>query len=145
MIFKGSARGDEKAFMVVQNVTAGGAQSITTGYPVGLAMAAASFNGTQAILGGTTGAQGFLGIAYRDIAPNAYADIQIYGPTASVLLSNAGSSVTINTGDPLIPAPAGFYSGNPSYVAAGLKYIIATNLPAALSAVAYASGFVRTI
>lgn len=142
MIFKGSALGDEKAFMTGKNVSA---SSITTGLPVNLAMAAASFNGTNVIVGTTASTQGFVGVAYRDIAPNAYADWQVYGPTASVLLSNTGTSITINLGDPLVPGPSGFFSGNPTYLNSGLKYIIVSNVPVAMSASAYASGFVRAI
>lgn len=146
MLFKGAAYGDEKAFMVIQ-VNPGQSQSLTTGYPVQLAMAAASFNGTQATtaIGGTTLTQGFIGIAYKDIPANAYGTIQNLGPVASVLLSNAGTSITINLGDPLIPAPAGFYSGNPTYLVSGLKYVIASNVPVAVSAVAYCSGYIRAI
>jgi|ERR1700761_4911527 len=142
MLFKGASRGDEKAFMTVQNVSA---SSITTGYPAVLAAAAASFNGTQAIVSAGASGQGFIGIAFYDIPPNAYGLIQNLGPTASVFLSNVGTSITINLGDPLVPGPAGFFSANPTYLASGFKYIIATNVPAAVSAAGYASGYVRAI
>lgn len=142
MLFKWAARGDEKAFMTIQNVSA---SSITTGYPVVLAQAAASFNGTQAIVGAGAGPTGFIGIAFQDIPPNAYGLIQNLGPTASVFLSNVGTSITINLGDPLVPGPSGFFSGAPTYANGGFKYIIATNVPLAVSAAGYASGYVRAI
>lgn len=142
MLFKWAARGDEKAFMSIQNVSA---SSITTGFPVLLAAAAASFNGTQAIVGANTGNTGFIGIAFQDIPPNAYGLIQNLGPTASVFLSNVGTSLTINLGDPLTPGPAGFFSANPLFNVGGLKYILATNVPLAISAAAYCSGYVRAI
>lgn len=145
MLFKGSSYGDEKAYMTIQ-VNPGQAQSLTTGYPVVLAMAAASFNGTQATTGtNSTLNQGFIGIAYKDLAANSYGTIQNLGPVASVLLSNVGTSVTINSGDALFPAAGGFFSGGPTYLNSGFKYIIASNVPAAVSASAYASGYVRCI
>ena len=142
MLFKWAARGDEKAFMAIQNVSA---SSITTGFPVLLAAASASFNGTQVIVGANTGNTGFIGIAYVDIPPNAYGLIQNLGPTASVFLSNVGSSLTINLADPLVPGPAGFFSGNPLFNVSGFKYILASNVPAAVSAAGYCSGYVRAI
>lgn len=142
MLFKFASYGDEKAFMTVQNI---GAQSMTTGSPVILAQAAASFNGTQAQVYVSSGAQGFIGVAYKDIAANAYGLIQNLGPTASILLSNVGTSITINIGDALIPAPAGFFSGGPTYLNSGFKYVIASNVPAAVSGSAYCSGYIRAI
>jgi hypothetical protein len=142
MLFKSSARGDEKAFMTIQNVSA---SSITTGYPAMLATASASFNGTQAIVGSGGGLTGFIGVAYVDIPPNAYGLIQNLGPIASVFLSNVGTSITINLGDPLTPGPAGFFSGAPTFANSGFKYIIATNVPLAVSAAGYCSGYVRAI
>ena len=142
MLFKGSAYGDEKAFMSINNVSA---SSITTGYPAVLAQASASFNGTNAIVYSGSGATGFIGVAYKDIPPNSYGLIQNLGPIASVLLSNVGTSLTINLGDPLVPGPAGFFSGSPTYANGGLKYVLATNVPVAISASAYASGYIRAI
>lgn len=142
MLFKTAAYGDEKAFMTVQNISA---QSLTTGTPIVLAQAAASFNGTQAQVYVSSGGQGFIGVAFKDIAGNSYGLIQNLGPTASILLSNTGSSLTINIGDPLIPGPGGFFSGGPTYLNSGFKYVIASNVPVATSAVAYCSGYIRAI
>jgi hypothetical protein len=142
MLFKWAARGDERAFMVVQNVSA---SSITTGYPVLLATASASFNGTQAIVGAAAGLTGFIGVAFQDVPPNAYGLIQNLGPTASVFLSNVGSSLTINVGDPLVPGPVGFFSAAPTFANGGFKYVLASNVPVAVSAAGYASGYVRAI
>lgn len=142
MLFKTAAYGDEKAFMTVQNV---GLQSMTTGNPVVLATASASFNGTQAIVYAGSGATGFIGVAYKDIPGNAYGLIQNLGPTASILLSNTGTSLTINVGDPLVPGPAGFYSGAPTYANSGFKYVLASAVPVSVSGAAYASGYIRAI
>jgi hypothetical protein len=142
MLFKQSARGDERAFMTVQNVSA---SSITTGMPAVLAAAAASFNGTQVIVYAGANPQGFVGVAAADIAPNAYGLIQNLGPIASILLSAVGTSITINLNDPLVPAPVGFFSGAPTYANGGFKYVFASNIPPAVSAAAYCSGYIRAI
>lgn len=144
MLFKQAAQGDERAYMTVFNCVA---QSITTGYAVQLALGTSSFNGTNAIpnTSGSLAGAGFIGIAFKDIPGNSYGLIQSLGFVASVLLSAVGTSITINIGDPLLPAPAGFFSGNPTYFGGGFKYIMASNLPAAVSAAAYASGYIRAI
>lgn len=142
MLFKHAAFGDEKAFMSVQNVSA---SSITTGFPVLLATANASFNGTNVIVGANSGNTGFVGVAFQDLPPNSYGLIQNLGPTASILLSNVGTSITINNGDPVVPGPAGFFSAAPTYANSGFKYVLVSNTPAAVSAAGYASGYVRAI
>src|SRR5689334_3862261 len=98
MLFKHAARGDEKIYGTYQNVEA---SSLTTGYAVAIAQgtSGASFNGTQVCLAasGATGRQtGWIGIAAQDIAPNAYGIVQMFGPVASVFVSNVGTSITIN-------------------------------------------------
>ena len=106
MLIKEAALGDERLYLTYKNVEA---SSLTTGYAVALAQgtSGASFDGTQACLAGTaaTGRQtGWIGISARDIAPNAYGIIQVYGPVNSVFVSNVGTSITINTGDACVPA-----------------------------------------
>ena len=153
MLFKHAARGDERAFITVKNVEA---SSITTGYAVAIKIAtAASFDGTQAVMtrSGTAGdLPGFIGIAVQDIASNAFGLVQIFGSCASVLLSNMGTSITINTGDPLTPsAVAGALSsvlGAPTYAGSGFGYVIASNVPTntlSQAAPLYVSGFIRCI
>src|SRR5690348_7440564 len=103
MLWKHAAQGDERGFGTYKNVEA---SSLTTGYGVAYASASASFDGTQVALAGSgaVGRQfGFIGIAVKDIAPNAYGLIQTHGATASVWISNVGTSITINVGDPLVP------------------------------------------
>lgn len=147
MLIKHAARGDERIYTTYQNVEA---SSITTGYAAALALgtAGASFNGTQACLAGSGAAgrqTGWLGIASADIAPNAFGLIQQYGPVASVFISNVGTSITINVGDPLVPgAQAGsLFSGAPTYAASGFAFLVASNTAAAVSASAMISGFMR--
>lgn len=151
MLFKHSARGDERAFMTVKNVEA---TSITLGMGVALCIGTtASFDGTSSVRpasGTAANLPGFLGVAVQDIASNAFGLVQIFGACASVLLSNVGTSVTIASGDPLIPSPAAglFSSAVPSYAASGFGWVIASQAPANTLSVAsplYCSGFVRGI
>ena len=151
MLFKQSARGDERAFITVKSVEA---TSITMGMGVALIIGTtASFDGTSAVRtasGTAANLPGFLGVAVQDIASNAFGLVQIFGNCASVLLSNVATSITIATGDPLIPAPGSgmFSSAVPSYAASGFGWVIASNVPANTLSVAaplYCSGFVRAI
>jgi hypothetical protein len=147
MLWKQAALGDERAFMTIKNMP-GNAQSLTTGWPIQLALgtAGASFDGTQAITTvALTGGGTFIGVAYKDIGANAYGAIQTYGNCASVLLSNVGSSITINAGDPLVPGPAGFFSAAPTYANSGFRFVLASAVPPAVSGSAYCSGWVRTV
>lgn len=151
MLFKQSARGDERGFMTIKNVEA---SSITTGMGVSLRVGTnASFDGTSAVRSASgTGADlpGFLGVAVQDIPSNSFGLVQVFGNCASVLLSNQTTSITINPGDPLIPSPAAgaFASGAPTYAASGFGYVICSNAPTnttSIAAPAYVSGFVRAL
>lgn len=131
----------ENVYRVVQN--AEGA-TITTGLPVSLANT--STNGVLGVIANAAGDYpGFIGIAVEDIANNDFGRVQISGFVNSILLSNAGTSITINALDPLVPAPAGMYSAAPTYANSGFKFVIASNVPVAVSAAAYASGLIKTI
>lgn len=139
----------EKVQVTIRNVEA---TSITTGMAVALCIGtAASFDGIQSVRtasGTAANLPGFLGVALQDISSNGFGLVQMFGPVASVLLSNVGTSVTIAAGDPLIPSPAAglFSSGAPSYAASGFGWVIASNVPANTMSVAaplYCSGFVR--
>lgn len=146
MLFKHAALGDEKIFGTYQNVEA---SSLTTGYAVALATASASFNGTQACLAGTAafGRQvNWIGIAAKDIAPNAYGLVQMYGPVASVFISNVGSSLTLGVGAPMVPgALAGglFCIAAPTWATGGFAFLVLSNDLPAVSATGWASGFMR--
>lgn len=145
MLFKHAALGDERAFGTFRNVEA---SSLTTGYAVALAAAAASFNGTNACLAGSaaTGRQtGWIGIAVQDIAPNAYGLIQTYGYCASVFLSNVGTSITITLGDACVPGAlaGGLFSAVPTWLNAGFGVAVAISTPAAVSATGWMSAFVK--
>lgn len=88
----------EKVLINIQNVDA---SSITTGYGVALnvgdAAAVVSTDGVQSLIMGTNAAivPGFIGVALRDIAPNAYGLVQVWGYAASIALSGVGSSLTV--------------------------------------------------
>jgi hypothetical protein len=148
MLFKQAARGDERIYATYQNVEA---SSLTTGYAVALALgtAGASFSGTQACLAGTAavGRQtGWIGIAAADIAPNAYGLVQVYGPIASVFVSNVGTSITINVGDACVPAALSgsvFSAAAPTWAISGFGVIIASNTLPAVSATGWMSGFMK--
>ena len=131
----------EKVFISVKNVEGA---TITVGLPVGYALGTASNNGINAVIANAAADfPGFLGVAVADIPNNEYGRVQIAGYVGSILLSNVGTSITINAGDPLVPGPAGFFSAAPTYANSGFKWLTAQNVPAAISAAAYASGLLR--
>ena len=138
----------EKVFISVRDVSA---SSITRGYGACLAIGGNSFDGNAAVLSDSDGnaadLPGFIGVADADIAVNAYGLVQTWGFATSVFLSAVGSSITINQGNPLVPgrAPGGLFSLAPTYAASGLKFVLVSNTPPAISAAAYASGLVRCI
>lgn len=145
MLIKHAAYGDEKIFGTYKNVEA---SSLTTGWLVALAAAAASFDGTQACMAGTaaTGRQiNWLGVAAKDIAPNAYGLVQQYGLCASVYISNVGSSITITLGDACVPGAlaGGAFCAVPTWLNSGFACVIAVSCPAAVSAAGYMSGFMK--
>lgn len=153
MLFKQASAGDEKVFVTVKNVDTA---SITTGYGVMLAIGTgASFDGIQAVNCISTGAQslyGFLGVAVKDIAVNAFGLVQTYGNCLSVLYSNVGTSITIGAGNPLTPSSvAGAFSsvtGAATMAASAFGFIIASNPPAntlSQAAPLYGSGFIRAL
>ncbi len=151
MLFKQAALGDERAFVTGKNVEA---SSLTTGMAVALRIGtAASFDGTsvvRAASGNGSDLPGFLGIAVKDIPSNAYGLIQIYGNTASVMVSVTTTSITFTAGDPLIPsAVAGtMFSGVPTYLLSGFNWVICSNpstVTLSQAAPLWVSGFVRCI
>jgi len=142
MIFQRLNRSDpEKVYMAVQNKEGA---TVTTGRPVSLRNT--SCDGITVVVANAAGDYpGFCGVAHKDIANNDYGIVTVSGWVDSILLSNAGTSVTVNALDPLIPAPAGMYSGVPTYAASGFKFVIASNVPVALSAAGYCSGVIRML
>lgn len=132
----------EKVFISVKNVEGA---TITTGLPVAYALGTSN-DGVSAVRANAAGDYpGFIGVAVDDIANNDYGQVQISGFVNSILLSNVGSSITINAGDPLVPAAGGFFSGAPTYANSGFRWIAASNVPVAISAASYASGIIRMI
>lgn len=133
--------GAENVYRTVLN--AEGA-TITTGLPVSLVNT--STDGIKAVIANAAADYpGFLGVAVRDIPNNDYGLVQTSGWVNSILLSNAGTSITINANDPLVAAPAGFYSAAPTYANSGFKFLFASNVPVAVSAAAYASGLIKML
>ncbi len=131
----------ENVYMVVKSVEGA---TITTGLPVSLVNT--STDGVNAVIANAAADYpGFIGIAVQDIADNDYGRVQINGFVASVLLSNVGSSITINANDPLVPGPAGMFSAAPTYANSGFKWLTASNVPVAVSAAAYASGLIKVL
>jgi len=153
MIFKQAALGDERGFGTWKNTSG---TSITLGQAVCLAIGgAASFDGTQITLvasGAASNPPGFLGIAAANIPTGQYGLVQVFGNALSVQVSNMGTSITINTGDPLTPcALAGTLSsvlGAPTYAGSGFGWVICSNPPSNTLSQAsplYVSGFVRCL
>ena len=148
MLLKHAAQGDERIFGTYKNVEA---SSITTGYLVALAAAAASFDGTQACFAnsGATGRQiNWIGVAAKDIAPNAYGLVQQYGLCASVYLSNVGSSLTITLGDACVPGAlsGGAFCAVPTWANSGFACLVCVSFGGslgALSATGYMTGFMK--
>lgn len=141
----------EKVAICIKNVEA---TSITMGMAVAYCIGtAASFDGVNAVKpasGTAANLPGFIGVALQDIASNGFGLVQMFGSVASVLLSNVATSVTIASGDPLIPSPLGgfFSSGAPTYAASGFGWVIASAVPANTLSVAaplYCSGVVRAL
>lgn len=132
----------EKVIISVKNVEGA---TMTVGLPIGYALGVSN-DGVNAVICNAAGDKpGFLGVAVEDIPNNEYGRVQIAGYVGSILLSNAGTSITINVGDPLVPGPAGFFSAAPTYANSGFKWLAAQNVPVAVSAAGYASGLLRLL
>lgn len=131
----------ERVYMSIKNVEGA---TITTGLPVAYALGTSNDGISATIANAAADYPGFLGIALNDIPNNEYGRIQVAGFVNSVLISNVGTSITINAGDPLVAGPAGMFSGAPTYANSGFKWVAAaSNVPAAISAAAYVSGLIR--
>jgi len=130
--------------VVFKNVDGGG--SLTTGYGVRIVQTAASFDGISAITTTAATIKDFLGVVFKDTPINGFGKATCFGYAASVVISNVGTSITVNAGDTLKPgAVAGtFFSSVTDAAMTTLlgKYIVAgqTN---GISALAWVSGFVR--
>lgn len=141
--------GSEQVFRTVYNVEGA---TITTGLPVSVKPGGASINGVNAVVANAAGdLPGFIGIAMENIANNDYGLVQVNGLVNSVLLSNAGTSITYTAGDMLIPGPAGFtsvgvgtaYSGNGA-LTYNFKSVVNVDT-ATVSAVGYARGLINVL
>lgn len=124
--------------------------SLTNGYAVALAIGGNSFQGNNAVLpasGTAANLPGFIGVAVADIANTSYGLVQCWGFAVSALISQVGTSITINAGDPMVPGAlaGGLFSLAPTYAASGFKFLLASNVPAAISASAYISGLLRCL
>lgn len=143
MIFQQLNRTDsENVFVSVYNVEGA---TITLGLPVAYQVGASTDGVNAVIANAAADYPGFIGIAKKTIPANDYGLVQVGGFVASILLSNAGTSITINAGDPLVASPAGMFSGAPTYANSGFRFVIASNVPVAVSAAAYASGLLKLV
>ncbi len=119
--------------------------TITAGLPVAY-QNGVSMDGVNVVIANAAADfPSFIGVAFQDIPNNDFGLVQVGGFVSSILLSNVGSSITINSGDPLVPSAAGLFSGAPTYANSGFKFIQASNVPVAVSAAAYASGLIKLI
>ena len=118
---------------------------MTTGLPVAMQTTTSADGVNVVVANATADYRGFIGVAYEDIANTDYGLVQISGFVNSVLVSNEGTSTTINSGDPLVPAPVGVMSAVPTYANSGFKYLIASNVAVANSAASYCSGIIKMI
>lgn len=132
----------EKVFINGKNIEGA---TITTGLPVAYAQGTSMDGVGVVIANAAADYPGFIGIAVKDIANNDYGQIQIAGYVDSILISNAGSSITIAVGSPLVPSPAGMFSAAPTYANSGFRWVAAQNVPVAVSAAGYASGLIRMV
>lgn len=133
--------GQENVYRVIKNVEGA---TITTGRAVSLVNT--STDGVNAVIANAAADYpGFIGFAVQDIANNDYGRVQIGGFVNSILVSHVGTSITITPGDALFPAPAGVFSGAPTYANSGFKFATASNTPAAVSGVGYTSGLIKVL
>lgn len=132
----------EKVYIGIKNVEGA---TMTVGLPVAYVLGTSADGVNAVIANAAADYPGFIGVVVKNIANNDYGQVQIAGWCNSILLSNVGTSITVNAGDPLVPSPAGFASAAPTYANSGFRWIAASNVPAAVSAAAYASGLIRMI
>lgn len=145
----------EKILINVKNTDA---SSLTTGYGVafagGDAVLAVSADGVNALLLGTsanTGKQNFIGVAYRDIAANAYGLVQSWGLAASVACSfEANKTIGLLNGASLLQlsAASGLFTSTlaPEAISTYLgKYILNAATTNISGGVPYTSAFIRCI
>lgn len=132
----------EKVYIGIKNVEGA---TMTVGLPVAYVLGTSADGVNAVIANAAADYPGFIGVVVKNIANNDYGQVQIAGWVNSILLSNVGSSITINAADPLVPAAAGFFSAAPAYANSGFRWIAASNVPVAVSAAAYASGLLRMI
>ncbi len=143
MFFQQLNRKDaDNVYVSVYNVEGA---TITTGRAVALAVGASNDGVNAVIANAAADYPGFIGIAQKDIPANDYGLIQVSGFVNSVLISNVGSSITINAGDPLVPAPGGMFSAAPTYANSGFTWLFASNVPVAVSASGYVSGLIKML
>ena len=132
----------EKVYIGIKNVEGA---TMTVGLPVAYVLGTSADGVNAVIANAAADFPGFIGVVVRNIANNDYGQVQIAGWVNSILLSNVGTSITVNAGDPLVPSAAGFASAAPTYANSGFRWIAASNVPVAISAAAYASGLLRMI
>lgn len=136
----------DKIEVIIKNVDGSG--SMTTGMGVALAAAGASVDGVSAVKSAGTGARGFIGVARSDIPVNGFGLVTAWGLANSVLLSHAGTSITITAGDTLkFGGVAGTFFSSLAAEAFSTqlyKYVIGAD-SITISGPAYVRGIVRAL
>lgn len=131
---------------IVQSVKNGGAATISKGMLVAYIVAGASVDGISVLTAANTSTKGWLGIAEQDIPSNGYGLVCTRGLTASVMLSNVGTSITITAGDTLRNSPVAgmMFSSITDAAMTNLfyRYVISVDT-ATVSAISYVRGIVR--
>ncbi len=139
-------RADPESIRVAfKNVDGGG--SITTGYGVRLVMTDASFDGVSAVQSTAAAIRDFFGIVAKDTPINGFGKATAYGFAASIVLSNVGTSITINAGDFLkVGGVAGtwFSSVTDAAMTTVLNRGVTAGSNTTISALAWTDGFVRS-
>lgn len=136
MLFKRLNRdGAENVYRSILNVEGA---TMTTGRAASLINT--STDGVSAVIADAAADfWGFIGFATKDIANNDYGLIQVNGLVNSILLSAAGTSISVQAGNVLIPAPAGAYSAAAA-TQANAGFVRVHTLDAAMVS---AAGYVR--
>lgn len=139
----------ERVQIMVKNVDGSG--SITTGYGAAFPIAAASIDGISVVKATAALQKGFCGVVTQDIAINGFGLATVWGFVNSVQISNVGTSITITSGDTLVPSTVAgqFFSAavtGQAFSTLLYKYVYAaTTVPVDLSNLnqSFVSGIVR--
>ena len=125
-----------------------GAGSVTLGRPTCYNLDGASITlGTDVMFPAAARQKAFAGIAIETIAINAWGRSRQWGQVASCLISNEGTSITINAADAMITINSAGMSSVDGATADWLnsKYVIATQTLAVSAVVYFDNAVVRAL